>query len=203
MTLLTGVEAGAVIGQWTADCSGSGHWLALCSGGRGVWWKGRGVFTHRLSIAAADTASERSCSDRNLTLSVEWSSSGGYVASPQVGLHTAGLRSPLVCPPCVWPSPQRPAARWNSPFPEGRPWRDWGHTSPEDWDCRQTELSLCTNTGEFSSYTRTLMSYSAILSWPQTGPWQTADCGEPVGPGCNRWQQTDPHTCHWSWIGCK
>lgn len=162
-------------------CSWGGHWLALCPGGRGVYWKGRGVFTHRLSNAAADIASERSCSDRNRTLSVEWSSSRGSVASPQVALHIAGLRSLLVCPPCVWPSPQRPAPRWNSPFPEGRLWRDWGHISPEDWDCRRTELFWCTNTGEFASFTkpRILMRYSLlslITNGSVTDSWLRGAC---------------------------
>lgn len=122
-----------------ADGSWGCHWLALSLSGRGVRWKGWGVFTHRLSITAADAASEINCSAQNLTWSIEWTSRRGSVAFSRVGLRPAGLRSPPVSPLCVWPSSPQRAARWNSLSPGGRLWRDWGHAFLGDWDCRQTE----------------------------------------------------------------
>lgn len=167
-------------------------------------WKGRGVFTHRPSIPAADAARRRNRSVHNLTRSLEWTSRRGSVAFSLVGLHPAGLRSPPVSPLCVWPSSPQPAARWNSLSPGGRLWRDWGHTSLGEWNCRQTELSLYTNTGEFASYIKLhIHELFRHLMLTTNGSWQAADCGEPGGPGCNRWEQTDPHACHWSWFSCK
>lgn len=142
--------------DWSAPVDGSSgcRWLALRSSGRGVRWTAWGVFTHRPNVTAAAAASERNRSARNLSCLLEWTSLRGSAAFSRVALHPAGLRSPPVSPLCVWPSSPQPAARSSSLSPGGRLWKDWGDASLGDWDCRQTRLSLYTNTGELASYTK-------------------------------------------------
>ena len=101
---------------------------------------------------------------------LEWSSSssssssGASVASPRAGLHAAGREPPPLSPPCVCPSSPPPAARWSSPSPGERLWRDWGHMSPRNSDCKLTGSSSCTETGELCYFTHVFISWDSNTS---------------------------------------